>query len=84
MCGISGIANFKCTLQALSSVLDDMLNIQRARGPDGAGCYISANGSVAFAHNHLSIVGLGNNTQPFVIMLDGKQNEVRHGAEKVA
>ena len=63
MCGIIGIIS--------SNKLDDDIERYRDRlihrGPDDAGCWRNANGTVALAHRRLSIIDLTTDShQPFV------------------
>lgn len=58
MCGVAGFVHLRGdsapTIDALNAVRDHM----RARGPDGAGSWISQDGRVGLAHRRLSIVDL--------------------------
>lgn len=55
MCGIVGIIDFQQNIKN-SNVLDNMLYVQRHRGPDYTGKWVNSN--VAFGHNRLSIIDL--------------------------
>lgn len=59
MCGIAGLYNLGPQAEEL---LCRMIAILRHRGPDETGIYIDP--QVALGHARLSIVGLGNGTQP--------------------
>ncbi|WP_119290391.1 asparagine synthase (glutamine-hydrolyzing) [Azohydromonas sediminis] len=60
MCGIAGIVSYR---DAAAAPLDReelrrMRDAMAARGPDGAGDWVSRDGSVAFAHRRLAIIDL--------------------------
>lgn len=59
MCGIAGLYNLDLHAEDL---LSRMISVLRHRGPDETGIYIDS--QVALGHSRLSIVGLGNGTQP--------------------
>lgn len=59
MCGIAGLYNLGSRSEDL---LSKMISILRHRGPDETGMYIDS--MVALGHARLSIIGLGNGTQP--------------------
>jgi asparagine synthase (glutamine-hydrolysing) len=59
MCGIAGLYNFG---QHADDLVSRMISILRHRGPDETGLYIDP--QIALGHARLSIVGLGNGTQP--------------------
>ena len=59
MCGIAGLYNFG---QHAEELISRMISILRHRGPDETGLYIDP--QIALGHARLSIVGLGNGTQP--------------------
>ena len=54
MCGISGIfgPNVK------GSLIETMVSIQRHRGPDDSGMYLSPEETIGLGHNRLSIIDL--------------------------
>ena len=56
MCGIAGIFGEDWNRTQLSS----MVTIQRHRGPDGEGIYISPSGRAGLGHNRLSIIDLSD------------------------
>jgi asparagine synthase (glutamine-hydrolysing) len=67
MCGISGIIDLK--LSKLSRVEDSiraMNKLQKHRGPDGEGAWVSSIESVGFGHVRLSIIGLKSGHQPMI------------------
>lgn len=55
MCGIAGLCNFKGDIE---KNIEKMNQRMFHRGPDGGGCYIEKDGSVALGHRRLSIVDL--------------------------
>lgn len=59
MCGIAGLYNFGLHAEEL---LCRMITVLRHRGPDETGIY--ADSQMALGHSRLSIIGLGNGTQP--------------------
>jgi asparagine synthase (glutamine-hydrolysing) len=61
MCGISGFMYFDGA-PAAESVIQDMSNILRHRGPDEGGVHIGR--SAALGHRRLSIIDLGSGQQP--------------------
>ncbi|MBF0166144.1 MAG: asparagine synthase (glutamine-hydrolyzing) [Alphaproteobacteria bacterium] len=60
MCGIAG---FSGTSPA-PGLLETMRDLVSHRGPDGAGCYVSADGQMNLAHRRLSIIDLETGAQP--------------------
>lgn len=58
MCGIAGIIAGKARGFARIEAVRAMNEVQRHRGPDGEGSWLSPDGSVAFGHRRLSIVDL--------------------------
>ncbi len=90
MCGLAGF--FSQVSQASNSPLGD-LSPQRvarerellvvrdtmlSRGPDGAGCWISYDGSVGLAHRRLSILDLSDRAaQPMALLADGPEPVLR-------
>lgn len=77
MCGIAGLCNFKGDIE---KNIEKMNRRMFHRGPDAGGCFVEADGSVAFGHRRLSIVDLSpNGAQPmeshskrFVIAFNGE------------
>jgi asparagine synthase (glutamine-hydrolysing) len=59
MCGIAGSYNAGCNSEELIS---RMISVLRHRGPDETGLYVDD--LMAMGHTRLSIVGLGDGTQP--------------------
>src|SRR5512143_3536660 len=62
MCGIAGIVKLDPTERAEESRLVRMADIQRHRGPDGAGVW--THGPVGLAHRRLAIVDVQGGHQP--------------------
>ena len=72
MCGISGIYNPLNKEINSQKITEKILTIQKKRGPDGKGIWISDCKKITLGHNRLSIIDLSNNAnQPFVSK-DGK------------
>ncbi|MCZ7525036.1 MAG: asparagine synthase (glutamine-hydrolyzing) [Acidimicrobiia bacterium] len=77
MCGIVGIRRFDGArvdperLRALADVLTH-------RGPDGAGVWISADGTAGLAHRRLSIIDVAGSPQP-MSSVDGRVHVVFNG-----
>jgi asparagine synthase (glutamine-hydrolysing) len=61
MCGICGIVNFD-NPRIDTSVIAEMREVMRHRGPDGEGLFAGAN--VAFGHVRLSIIDVAGSKQP--------------------
>ena len=55
MCGIAGLCNFKGNIE---KNIEKMNQRMFHRGPDGGGCFVETDGSVALGHRRLSIVDL--------------------------
>jgi asparagine synthase (glutamine-hydrolysing) len=62
MCGIAGIVNFSMRDRVEENRLIRMRDVQRHRGPDGAGLW--SDGPVGFAHRRLAIVDVKGGHQP--------------------
>ncbi len=62
MCGIAGIVKFSMNNRIEKDRLIRMRDVQRHRGPDGAGLW--AEGPVGLAHRRLAIVDVGGGHQP--------------------
>lgn len=62
MCGISGMFHFASDAPVAREVLEAMNEIQRYRGPDGAGVHIE--GRVGLANRRLAIVDRAHGDQP--------------------
>lgn len=59
MCGIAGALNLRSRVDPIDPrVLDRVRDHMRARGPDGAGTWVSADGRVGLAHRRLAIIDL--------------------------
>lgn len=66
MCGISGIHNYSNKTINAEEIIKKIINIQKLRGPDGNGIWMSECNKVTFGHNRLSIIDLSENAnQPF-------------------
>ncbi len=67
MCGISGIFYFSKIDNNLRNQLKKMNQIQKHRGPDSSGIWISKSKKIGFGHTRLSILDLTKKSnQPFV------------------
>lgn len=65
MCGIAGIASLSSTpIPALQESLSVMNDLQRHRGPDGAGIFVNQSNTCGLAHRRLSIIDLSTGNQP--------------------
>ena len=63
MCGIAGIVKFSGDINSEKNVLENMVKIQRHRGPDDSGSYFD--NEIALGHSRLAIIDLsGNAHQP--------------------
>lgn len=62
MCGIAGIVNLGHQKPISSDLLNNMISIQRHRGPDQTGAYLDE--SIGLAHARLSIIDLSEGIQP--------------------
>jgi asparagine synthase (glutamine-hydrolysing) len=60
MCGIAGAFNYSPAPPVARSALQAMGDAMRARGPDGAGLWISDDAIVGLAHRRLSILDLSD------------------------
>jgi len=61
MCGISGFfVSASAKVDRPSVMLDHMCRLQRHRGPDGEGAWLSPDGRVGLAHVRLSIIDLSD------------------------
>jgi asparagine synthase (glutamine-hydrolysing) len=58
MCGIAAVFHFRDSGGADAAALDRVRDSMRARGPDGAGTWLSPDGRVGLAHRRLSIIDL--------------------------
>ena len=67
MCGISGVYNYLEKSIDAKSILEKIVKLQHARGPDDQGIWISKCKKISFGNNRLSIIDLTKNgRQPFV------------------
>ena len=64
MCGIAGIVASRDSAVSDGGILLAMRDVQRHRGPDAAGVYLTD--GVALAHRRLSIIDLAHGQQPMV------------------
>lgn len=72
MCAIGGIyLKANCSLPIIQ-YLESMLNIQRHRGPDAEGDWVSEENAVGLCHNRLSILDLSENGNQPMISADGR------------
>src|SRR4051812_31611180 len=61
MCGIAGAFSFNDAAGSVDPALVMKLNeLQRRRGPDGAGFWQSEDGRVALGHRRLAIIDIGS------------------------
>lgn len=80
MCGINGIFAYASTAKAVDR--DELLRSREhmvARGPDGAGEWISADGRVGLGHRRLSIIDLSDRGAQPMKSADGKHVIVFNG-----
>ena len=88
MCGIAGLCNFRGDIE---KNIEKMNQRMFHRGPDGGGCFVEKDGSVALGHRRLSIVDLSPaGAQPmeshsgrFVIAFNGEIYNHRKLREKL-
>ena len=67
MCGITGIYNYLNKSINSKSIIEKIVEIQHARGPDDQGIWESKCKKVCFGHNRLTIIDLSKNgKQPFI------------------
>ena len=79
MCGIAGTVSLALEpISHLSRALGTMNDLQRHRGPDGAGVWRHPHGVAGFAHRRLSIIDLAGGQQP---MSDNAGNWVTYNGE---
>ncbi len=72
MCGIAAVMDLKHSpVAGLETALRVMNDLQKHRGPDGAGLWQHSRGHVGLAHRRLSIIDLGAGQQP---MTDSQGN----------
>jgi asparagine synthase (glutamine-hydrolysing) len=76
MCAIAGLMGMEPDADALAR-LQEMLRVQRHRGPDGSG--VLADGATAIGHRRLSILGLGNAGRQPMTSRDGRWSLVFNG-----
>ena len=67
MCGITGIYNYLNKPINSKSIIEKIVKMQHARGPDDQGVWESKCKKVCFGHNRLTIIDLSKNgKQPFI------------------
>ena len=80
MCGIAGIFNYKKEkAQICRQELARISTYMATRGPDGAGEWVSRDGSVAFAHRRLAIIDLDARAAQPMVSADGSLAIVFNG-----
>lgn len=83
MCGISGFCNHKIVYTKeegkWNSILNQMNQVQRHRGPDENGNYLSHH--VGFAHTRLPIIDLSNGRQPITREMFGVSYTIIYNGE---
>jgi asparagine synthase (glutamine-hydrolysing) len=68
MCGIAGFLSQNETSKPIATAsLTRMNELQRHRGPDGTGTWLSEDRRVGFAHTRLSIIDLESGFQPMAL-----------------
>lgn len=73
MCGIAGIFAYGVAAAPVSkSELEACCDRMKARGPDGAGRWISANGRVGLGHRRLSVIDLSEAGSQPMMSQDGR------------
>lgn len=77
MCGIAGVINYRD--RADNTVLTNMLNVLKRRGPDQDGVYKSEN--VALMHTRLAIVDIENGIQPMKVSYGEKEYCIVYNGE---
>lgn len=65
MCGVAGWLDFGRDLTQESQAVNDMLNTQTRRGPDGGGVFLARH--VALCHRRLSIIDPAGGGQPMTL-----------------
>lgn len=79
MCGIAAIVDLTRSRRLrLERGLAVMNDLQRHRGPDGAGLWLHPGGFAGLAHRRLSILGSASGVQP---MVDARGTVVSHNGE---
>ena len=71
MCGIAGWINFRENLSDRTSVIENMTDTLKLRGPDSCGFYISEN--VLFGHRRLIVVDPEGGAQPMIKKLGERE-----------
>lgn len=76
MCAIAGILS---SSHVNPNALQQMILLQRHRGPDGSGVWLSKDGKVGLGHQRLSIIDLSSNAKQPFLSTDRKQILVFNG-----
>ena len=80
MCGLVAILAYQGDAPPVSqSELEGISYAMRARGPDGAGQWISKDGRVGMAHRRLAIIDLGDGAAQPMVSEDGRYRIVYNG-----
>ncbi|MEA5058029.1 MAG: asparagine synthase (glutamine-hydrolyzing) [Anaerotignum propionicum] len=83
MCGIAGFFNPKKDYLEqkayYSKILEDMYTVQRHRGPDDCGTFLTSN--AGFAHARLSIIDLKTGHQPITRTMSGETWAIVYNGE---
>lgn len=83
MCGIAGFfhpkENYLEHKEHYEELLESMIRIQRRRGPDDHGVYLSD--ICGLAHTRLSVVDLNTGHQPIIRRLEGKEFAIVYNGE---
>lgn len=83
MCGIAGFSNFMTNYEESpekwSRILDNMNQVQKHRGPDEEGTYLSRH--CGLSHVRLSILDLKNGSQPMTRREGGKRCTIVYNGE---
>ncbi|MCB0310975.1 MAG: asparagine synthase (glutamine-hydrolyzing), partial [Bdellovibrionales bacterium] len=79
MCGIAGIYCYAKKRKVQNQILEKLGDSMQARGPDGAGRWLSNDHFVGLAHRRLSIVDLSNNAAQPMKSCNGELQIVFNG-----
>ena len=79
MCGIAGIVNFKKDIKEQKSLIEEMSNCLKKRGPDEDGIYLDNN--VNLGHRRLAIVDIENGKQPMRYKVNGNTYTVVYNGQ---
>ncbi|MGH7289342.1 MAG: asparagine synthase (glutamine-hydrolyzing), partial [Myxococcota bacterium] len=72
MCGIAGILQYRGDSAVEPECLVELRDLQRHRGPDDAGLWVSADGLTGLAHRRLSIIDLSPRGHQPMLTSDGR------------